>query len=311
MGSAIVFPGQGSQTVGMLSAFTQNHAIIKSVFGEASERLDFDLWLLIQNGPKDELDKTENTQPAMLACGVALWKLWRQAGGIVPDVLAGHSLGEYTALVAAGALNFGDAVTLVRDRGRYMQQAVPAGEGAMAAILGLTDEQVMEICALNSVDAIVSVANFNSPGQAVIAGHTGAVAKVMDDAKTAGAKRVIMLDVSVPSHCRLMQSMTEKYSQRLAELKFSDADIPVVQNADTVQRTDSQAIKNALLQQLHQPVRWTDTILKIKALGITNIIECGPGKVLTGLIKRIDRELTAYPVFDFVTLATALTAVTE
>jgi len=311
MAVAMVFPGQGSQTVGMLMELEQKHAIVKSIFRQASDSLNFDLWSLVQNGPKKELDKTENTQPALLVCGVALWKIWRQSGGTIPAVLAGHSLGEYTALVAAAVLDFDEAVTLVRDRGRYMQEAVPAGEGAMAAILGLPDEQVVEICAQYSVNATVSVANFNSPGQAVIAGHTAAVAYVMEAAKTAGAKRTIKLDVSVPSHCALMNAVTEKYSLRLDKVKFSDAVIPVIQNADTVKRTDAQAIKNALLQQLHQPVRWTDTILKIKALGKTKIIECGPGKILTGLIKRIDRDLTVYPVFDSETMATALTALSE
>lgn len=310
MAFAMVFPGQGSQAVGMMAELYDEHEIIPALFNTASERLGFDLWSLIRNGPKEELDKTENTQPALLACGIATWQLWRQAGGGIPKVVAGHSLGEYCALIAAGVLEFGDAITLVRDRGRYMQMAVPPGRGGMAAILGLEDEQVTEICRRFSGQSTVSVANFNSPGQVVIAGQAEAVGRAMEAAKAAGAKRTIKLDVSVPSHCALMTTAADQFSLRLSQVEFNNASIPVIQNADTEQRTEAGALKAAMPKQLHQPVRWTDTILKIKKQGILQIVECGPGRVLSGLIKRIDSELTAYPVFDSATLATTLTAVT-
>ena len=311
MSLAIVFPGQGSQAVGMLSDLNAKQPMIKSVFEQASDNLGFDLWEMVRNGPKEELDRTENTQPALLAGGVAIWRIWQQAGGIMPAVLAGHSLGEYTALVAANVLEFDDAITLVRDRGRYMQQAVPAGHGAMAAILGLQDDKVMEVCSNNSTGETVSVANYNSPGQVVIAGHTGAVERAAEAARRAGAKRVIMLDVSVPSHSILMKEAAEKFSLRLTAVAFSNAEIPVIQNIDATRRTNAEAIRDALVQQIYQPVRWTDTIQSMKTAGIRTLLECGPGKVLTGLTKRIDRELKAYAVFDNESLATALTAVAE
>jgi len=310
MAFAMVFPGQGSQAVGMMAELYDEHEIIPALFNTASDRLGFDLWSLIRNGPKEELDKTENTQPALLACGIAMWRVWRQAGGGIPKVVAGHSLGEYCALIAAGVLEFGDAITLVRDRGRYMQLAVPPGCGGMAAILGLEDEQVTEICRRFSDKYTVSVANVNSPGQVVIAGQTEAVGRVMEAAKAAGAKRTIKLDVSVPSHCALMTAAADQFLLRLNQVEFNNASIPVIQNADTGQRTEADALKAAMPKQLYQPVRWTDTILKIKRQGILHIVECGPGRVLSGLIKRIDSELTAYPVFDSATLATTLMAVT-
>lgn len=311
MSLAIVFPGQGSQAVGMLSELEENQSIVKSVFHQASDKLGFDLWDMVKNGPKEELDRTENTQPALLASGVAIWRIWQHSGGTMPTVMAGHSLGEYTALVAANVVDFGDAVTLVRDRGRFMQQAVPAGKGTMAAILGMQADQVMEICSQNSTNEIVSVANFNSPGQVVIAGHAGAVERASEAARKAGAKRVVMLDVSAPFHCVLMQEAAEKFSHRLAEVSFHDAAIPVIQNVDAIQRTEAEAIRNTLVQQIHQPVRWTDTIQGMKSAGVRKVLECGPGKVLTGLTKRIDREIDAYAVFDNESLAKALTAVAE
>jgi [acyl-carrier-protein] S-malonyltransferase len=303
---AVVFPGQGSQAVSMLHDFEHQYHEIKSVFGEASDCLGYDLWSLVKNGPKEELDRTEITQPALLASGVAVLKIVQRTGGVVPAVLAGHSLGEYSALVAAEVLAFADAILLVRDRGRYMQEAVPAGQGSMAAVLGMEDAELTALCSSLCSGEIVSVANYNCPGQAVIAGNTAAVSRVMDAARSAGAKKVIRLDVSVPSHCALMQPMSEKFSIRLGAVKFNNAKIPVIQNVDAEQRTDAQTIRAALVQQLHLPVRWTDTICKIRNMGINKIVECGPGKVLSGLIKRIDRELTTYPVYDQSTLATAL-----
>lgn len=284
-----------------------SHPIVKSTFQQASDILGLDLWDLVINGPKEELDRTENTQPTLLTSGVAIWRIWQQAGGVLPEVMAGHSLGEYTALVAAEVLDFSDAVALVRDRGRYMQQAVPAGQGAMAAILGLQDDQVKTVCDQNSAAGIVSVANFNSPGQVVIAGQAAAVGQAAEAARQAGARRVVMLDVSVPSHCALMQDAADNLSQRLSEVSFANAKIPVIQNVDATSRTDAGEIKNALLQQIQQPVRWTDTILGMKSAGIRTLVECGPGKVLTGLVKRIDRDIKSYAVFDNESLAAALT----
>lgn len=292
----------------MLAALNDKHAIVREVYQQASAVLDFDLWALVQNGPKETLDQTENTQPALLAGSVAIWRLWQAAGGAQPTVLAGHSLGEYTALVAAGVLEFDTAVALVRDRGRYMQQAIPAGQGAMAAILGLSDQEVIDLCSRNQLQEIVSVANFNSPGQAVIAGHATAVERVAAAARTAGARKVIRLDVSVPSHCALMKDVAEKFAQRMAGVNFANAAIPIVQNVDARQRTGAEEIRAGLLQQLHHPVRWTDTIRTMKASGITRIIECGPGRVLSGLIKRIDREIIGQAVYDPETLADAVAA---
>lgn len=292
----------------MMADLGDSHALVKATFQQAADILGLDLWDLVINGPKEELDRTENTQPALLTSGVAIWRIWQQSGGVQPDVMAGHSLGEYTALVAAEVLDFSDAVTLVRDRGRYMQQAVPAGQGAMAAVLGLQDDQVQAVCDQNCTTGVVSVANFNSPGQVVIAGQTGAVEQAAEAARQAGARRVVMLDVSVPSHCSLMKDAAESLSQRLSEVPFSNARIPVIQNVDATRRTDANEIRNALLLQIQQPVRWTDTILGMKTSGIRTVIECGPGKVLTGLSKRIDRDIKAYAVFDNESLAAALTA---
>ena len=292
----------------MLAAFHEQHAVVGEIFRQASAVLDFDLWSLVQNGPKETLDQTENTQPALLAGSVAVWHLWQAAGGTPPAVVAGHSLGEYSALVAAGVLDFGDAVALVRDRGRYMQQAIPAGQGAMAAILGLPDQEVIELCSRNQLQEIVSVANFNSPGQAVIAGHAAAIERVAEAARTAGARKVIRLDVSVPSHCALMKEVADKFAQRMAGINFSHAVIPIIQNVDAQQRTGPDEIRAGLVQQLHQPVRWTDTIRAMKASGVTRIIECGPGRVLSGLIKRIDRDINTQPVYDPDSLASAVAA---
>lgn len=310
MSLAIVFPGQGSQSTGMLSEFYETEPLVKSVFAEASERLGYDLWDLVQNGPDEELDRTENTQPAILAASVAIWRIWLESGGQMPEVVAGHSLGEYSALVAAGVMDFGDAVLLVRDRGRFMQHAVPSGVGGMAAILGLDDEVVMDICGKESDPEVVSVANFNAPGQVVIAGHLQAVARASSLAKAAGARKVIPLDVSVPSHCALMKDMAEDFSYRLKEVSIRDASIPVLQNVDAEIHTEASEIHIALVEQLFQPVRWTESVIRMKSMGICNILECGPGKVLTGLNKRIDRELNILPLPDPESLNKALTAET-
>ncbi len=303
---AFVFPGQGSQAPGMLADLAGAHGSVSTTFREASDSLGFDLWALIQENPDDALNRTTNTQPALLTASVAVWRLWLEQGGQLPALVAGHSLGEYSALVCAGVLTLADAVTLVADRGRYMQEAVPEGVGAMAAILGLSDEQVVQVCKEAAESQTVSAANFNSAAQVVIAGHKEAVDRAMLLAKEAGAKRTILIPVSVPSHCALMHEAAERLALRLEQLPFVDAGIPIIQNVDVQQRTNADDIKKALLQQLHQPVRWRETIEKLKSVQVSRIIECGPGKVLTGLIKRIDRGMEVLPLNDDRSLAAAL-----
>lgn len=305
---AFVFPGQGSQSVGMLSTLAEDYPVIIETFSQASNVLGFDLWAVVQNGPEQKLNKTEITQPALLTAGVAMWKIWNESGGNQPEVTAGHSLGEYTALVCSGVISFPDAVALVAARGSVMQEAVPAGVGAMAAILGLDDDVVRECCVKAKQGQVVSIANYNSPGQIVIAGHAEAVERASSYAKEAGAKRIMPLSVSVPSHCELMETAAEKFTQQLEKIKFSDAKIPVIQNVDAEIRLNAGEIKTALIGQLHQSVRWVDTILKIKSMHVTDIIESGPGKVLTGLIKRIDKEMTTISLTDKQALDTALAA---
>lgn len=306
MSLAIVFPGQGSQSVGMLAELAEQFPTVGETFSEASEVLDFDLGKLILNGPEDELNLTCNTQPAMLSTGVAIWRLWRQLGGVEPAFMAGHSLGEYTALVCAGALDFTDAVALVAERGSYMQEAVAPGAGAMAAILGLDDEILTAVCNDAAQGQIVSCANFNSPGQVVIAGQTQAVERALEAARAAGARRAIPLAVSVPSHCELMRPAAERLAQRLAGITIKQPGIPVLQNVDVAAHDDGQEIAGLLAQQLYLPVRWTDTIMRMREQGVDRILEFGPGKVLAGLCKRIDRGLQAQPVLDPGTLALAL-----
>jgi [acyl-carrier-protein] S-malonyltransferase len=295
---AFVFPGQGSQSLGMLGDLAVKDKIVQDTYGEASEALGYDLWALTQNGPESRLNATEVTQPALLTAGVAVWRLWQRAGGPSPSYMAGHSLGEYTALVCAGAMQFQDAVVLVRDRGRYMQEVVPEGTGAMAAILGLDADSVARVCAEAAGEDIVSAANFNSPEQTVIAGHTQAVNRAMELARQAGAKRAIPLPVSVPSHCRLMEAAAARLADRLEQTALRDCVIPVIQNVDAGLRHQAAGIKAGLVRQLHLPVRWVETIRRLKALECGTIVESGPGKVLTGLIKRIDREIKTLSIGD-------------
>jgi [acyl-carrier-protein] S-malonyltransferase len=290
---AFLFPGQGSQSVGMLAALAQNHAVVKQTFDAASQVLDVDLWAMVSDGPREELDQTYNTQPAMLSAGVAVWRVWRQLQGQLPEVMAGHSLGEYTALVCAEAMAFEDAVRLVAERGRLMQQAVPPGEGAMAALLGLDDEQVRALCAQAAQGDVVEAVNFNSPGQVVIAGAAKAVARAMELAKAAGAKRAIPLPVSVPSHCALMKPAALKLQAVLADIAIEKPRIAVLHNVSVAAESDAEAIRRRLVEQLHSPVRWVETVEKIRADGITMLVEAGPGKVLTGLARRIGRDLQA------------------
>ena len=301
-----VFPGQGSQSTGMLVELASNNENVARTFEEASNSLGFDLLELIRDNPAEALNKTENTQPAILTCSVALWRLWQEMTGDLPVYLAGHSLGEYSALVCADVLSLTDAVVLVTYRGRFMQEAVPEGVGAMAAIVGLEREEVQQLCVEAEQSQIVSAANFNSANQIVIAGHREAVERACSLAKNAGAKRAILLPISVPSHCSLMSDAAERFALRLGQIRFSQANIPVVQNVDAKLRSNPNEIKQSLLQQLHQPVRWVETIEYLGAKGVGRIIECGPGKVLTGLIKRIDRSLKVHAVFDKDSLDAAL-----
>jgi len=305
-GFACVFPGQGSQSIGMLQALAAKHAVVGETFASASHVLGYDLWSLVQNGPEEELNQTTNTQPAMLAAGVAVWRVWRALGGPEPIVMAGHSLGEYTALVCADALAFEAAVALVAERGRLMQAAVPAGVGAMAAIVGLDDDSVRAACAAAAQGEVVEAVNFNSPGQVVIAGHNTAVQRAMTLAKAAGAKRAVPLAVSVPSHCALMRDAAERLAECLAAVSIESPRIPVLHNADVAIYTDAAAIRDALARQLYQPVRWVETIHALHARGASTVVECGPGKVLAGLIKRIDPTLVGLPIYDDGSLQEAL-----
>ena len=288
---AFVFPGQGSQSIGMLADLATEYTIVTDTFSEASDVLGYDLWSLIQNGPSEELNQTEKTQPALLTASVAIWRVIQASGKINPKLLAGHSLGEYSALVCAGALNFKDAVKLVELRGRLMQEAVPQGTGAMYAIIGLDNEAIAKACDEASQGAVVSPVNFNSPGQVVIAGEKDAVIRAADICKAAGAKMAVALPVSVPSHCALMKIAAIKLEEALQNIEISAPKIPVINNVDVKMPTSAADIKQALVRQLYCPVRWTETVQLIASEGVTEFIECGPGKVLTGLAKRIDRSL--------------------
>lgn len=303
---ALVFPGQGSQSIGMLAELSLRYPVVQQTFEEASSVLGQDLWQLCQEGPSDTLNLTYNTQPALLCAGVAIWRLWRELKGPVPMAMAGHSLGEYTALVCAGAMAFHDAVGLVYERGKFMQAAVPESEGAMAAILGLPVDVVQTLCAQAAGNEVVEAANFNSPEQVVVAGHRSAVNRLVVLAKSSGAKRAIPLAVSVPSHCSLMRSAAEKFSQYLENIPITLPSIHVTHNATVTQAKSPGEIRSLLVQQLHSPVRWVETIRLLFCQGITMVIETGPGKVLTGLNKRIESSLNCMAVYDLATLQSTL-----
>ena len=288
---AFVFPGQGSQQVGMLSDLASQYDVIGDTFAEASQALGYDLWALVKDGPAEALNRTEVTQPAILTASIALWRLWLQKKGQQPDYLAGHSLGEYSALVAANVLSLADAVRLVEKRGQLMQAAVPEGEGSMAAILGLDDQVVVDTCAAAAEGEVVEAVNFNTPGQVVIAGAKEAVARAIEALKAAGAKRALPLPVSVPSHCALMKPASEQLAHELKALNLADAEIPVVQNTVAIAQTKASDIEANLIEQLYRPVLWSQSVAELIRLGTTETIECGPGKVLTGLNKRIDGNL--------------------
>jgi len=298
MSVAIVFPGQGSQSLGMLKELAEAESIVKQTFTAASNVLGYDLWEVTQHGPEEKLNSTEVTQPALLAAGVACWKVWQEKEGVTPMLMAGHSLGEYTALVCAGMLEFDDAIKLVERRGQFMQQAVPEGQGGMAAILGLDDDKVREACQQAAESDVLQAVNYNSPGQVVVAGSKAAVERIVAVAKDMGAKRALPLPVSVPSHCDLMKPAAEKLAEHLQSIAFKDGSIPVINNVDVVIENDADKIKGALVRQLYNPVRWVEVIQKMASNGIEQLIECGPGRVLVGLNKRIDKTMTAAAVYD-------------
>lgn len=293
---AFVFPGQGSQSVGMLSELATTYPIIKETFDEASQALGYDLFALTQDGPDTSLNQTERTQPALLAASVAIYRLWSSLNGRKADYLAGHSLGEYSALVCAGVIPFAEAISLVALRGQLMQEAVPAGEGAMSAIIGLSDDKIAAACVEASENEVVAPVNYNSPGQVVIAGNKNAVERANALCKEAGAKRALPLPVSVPSHCLLMKPIAEKFKEAVEKITFGMPLIPVINNVDVTMLTEPASIQDALARQLYNPVKWSQSMQFLADQGVTQLIEMGPGKVLTGLAKRIDERLEATAV---------------
>ncbi len=307
----LAFPGQGSQTVGMLAELAAKYPSVEATFAQASDVLGYDLWQLVQQGPVEELNKTFKTQPALLASSVAIWRVWQEQGGVAPKVMAGHSLGEYSALVCAGVIDFKDAIKLVELRGQLMQQAVPEGVGAMAAVIGLDDQAISDACNQAAGSEVVAPVNYNSPGQVVIAGNKAAVERAGELCKEAGAKRVLPLPVSVPSHCALMKPAADELAKALADIEFNTPVIPVINNVDVAQETDPKAIKDALVRQLYMPVRWTEVVESMADMGVTLEIEAGPGKVLSGLVKRINKTIAAQAINDVAGLEQAIAATNE
>lgn len=306
MTRAIVFPGQGSQAVGMVADLYESSEVVQQTFAEASSALGYDMWALVSTDSEGKLNQTEYTQPALLTASVAIWREYLANGGERPSLMAGHSLGEYSALVCAEVMSLADGVKLVQKRGQYMQEAVPAGTGAMAAIIGLADELVQKACDDAAQGAVVSPVNFNSPGQIVIAGEKEAVERAMTLAKEAGAKRALPLPVSVPSHCALMKPAADQLAKDLEGLELNAPTIPVINNVDVAQPQAPESIKQALVQQLYSPVRWTETIMEFAKLGVTEVVEFGPGKVLTGLGKRIDKSISYSAANDVESVAATL-----
>ena len=306
---AFVFPGQGSQEVGMLQDMSGTQSLVSETFAEASAVLGYDLWELIQQGPAEQLNRTEFTQPALLTASVALWRVAQQRGIVSVDLVAGHSLGEYSALVAAGVVEFGDAVRLVQQRGQFMQSAVPVGVGGMAAVLGLDDDKVSSICRTITTaitgDGVVQAANYNSPGQVVIAGTNDALAEAIDACKAAGAKRAMALSVSAPFHSALMQPAADKMAEALAGINFQVPSIDIIQNVDAQYCSDPTLIRENLVKQMYSAVRWTESVQRMAADGVTVVVECGPGKVLSGLNRRIDKSLTSHSINSAASLDSA------
>ena len=302
---AFVFPGQGSQAIGMLNGFADN-TVVQQTLAEASDALQFDLAKLISEGPKEELDLTTNTQPVMLTAAVAMYRAWIAAGGKTPALVAGHSLGEYSALVAAGVIAFKDAVPLVRFRAKAMQEAVPVGQGGMAAILGLSDADVLAVCAEAAQGDVVEAVNFNAPAQVVIAGHKAAIERACEAAKAKGAKRALSLPVSAPFHSSLLKPASDRLREYMATMTFNAPQIPLINNVDVAIVSDVDGIKDALVRQAANPVRWVESVQKMAADGVTDVVECGPGKVLAGLTKRINGELTGHAIVDQASLDAVL-----
>lgn len=308
---AFVFPGQGSQAIGMMSELAQQHSEVADTFELASDVLGKDLWALVQDGPIEELNQTHNTQPAMLAAGYAMWSVWCKQSDVRPAWMAGHSLGEYTALVCSGAISFENGIQLVAERGRLMQEAVPVGTGAMAAILGLKDHEVVNLCAEQAQNEVVSAVNFNAPGQVVIAGNVAAVERAMEAAKALGAKRAVKLPVSVPSHCDLMKPAAEQLAEQLKKIAINAPEYTLIHNVDVSTHSAPEVIANALVEQLYKPVRWTDSVKFMHDQGVTSFVECGPGKVLLGLNKRIAKQAEHMAMYDTETLNTVLEQVND
>lgn len=306
---AFVFPGQGSQKVGMLADMAAEYPVVEQTFAEASEVLGYNLWELVQTGPQEELNLTERTQPMLLTASVAIWRAWNEKGGAKPAMMAGHSLGEWTALVCAGVVAFQDAVKLVQQRGKFMQEAVPAGEGAMAAVIGLDDDAIKAACEQAAGDEVVAPVNFNSPGQVVIAGSAGAVERAIPLCKEAGAKRAMPLPVSAPFHTSLMKPAADRLAEQILATEFKAPETPVVHNVNAQTEADPEKIKALMIEQIYAPVLWSDCVRTMSQAGITQMIECGPGKVLSGLAKRIERSLSALPSEAPEDLAKALDAV--
>ncbi len=305
---AFVFPGQGSQSVGMMSGYADLKPV-RDTFAEASDLLGEDMWSMVENGPAELLNLTTNTQPLMLVAGIAVFRAWLEAGGRSPDVLAGHSLGEYSALVAAEAMQFSDAVPLVRFRAQCMQEAVPAGTGAMAAVLGLDDEGVRAACEqASNANEVAEAANFNAPGQVVVAGHKAAVERAVEAAKASGAKRAMLLPMSAPSHCTLMKPASERLAEALGKLTIQMPKVPVIHNECVSAASDITAVRDALVRQLYRPVRWAETIASLNQSGVSHIVECGPGRVLAGLNKRIGSNAQTIALVDANSLNEAMSA---
>jgi [acyl-carrier-protein] S-malonyltransferase len=290
---AFVFPGQGSQKIGMLADLAEHNPIIEKTFSEASEVLGYDMWHLIQKGAQEDINLTERTQPILLTCSVAIWRLWNEKKGPVPSQMAGHSLGEWSALVCANVIDFADGLKIVEARGKYMQQAVPVGQGAMAAIIGLEDQAILDACSEASSLGVVDAVNFNAPGQVVIAGSNDAVEQAMEICKSAGAKRALPLPVSAPFHTSLMKPAADNLAEMVNAVTFRAPEVPIMHNVHANNENDPQVIKMLMLEQIYSPVRWVDCVKQLKKSGASTLIECGPGKVLSGLSKRIDRELIA------------------
>jgi [acyl-carrier-protein] S-malonyltransferase len=291
MSFSFIFPGQGSQAIGMMGALAEQHSLVKDLFFEASDVLGVDIWAMTQQGPIEALSQTENTQPALLTAGVAAWRVWQLLGGAKPQIMAGHSLGEYTALVSAGALSFADGVALVRDRGRYMQDAVPAGQGGMAAIIGLDDDKVIEVCAATAEGEVLQAVNFNAPGQVVIAGSAAAIERATVTMKEAGAKRALPLPVSIPAHSSLMSPASERLAERIAGITVSMPAVPVLHNCNVEVAKSPEEIAANLVSQLDSPVRWVESVQFMHSQGIERYIESGPGRVLGGMVKRIVKDV--------------------